>query len=186
MVPPPGIGRDGKIHAFDKALYRLKQALLAWFAKLSEALAEIAFISLPFDPCLFISADHKIIVVVYVVDITTAGSRSDINRLIDHLRSGFKVMVTGSLKYILGIEIKHIPERMKLSQHQFITNILSRFGMESCRPASTPMDSKTNLVKASDSDPVFVQNLYQGMIGSLIYLVTCTRTNFAFSVSHLS
>ena len=91
----------------------------------------------------------------------------------------------GSLKYILGIEIKHTPEGMELSQHQYITNIHLRFGMESCRPVSTPMDTKTSLVKASDSDPVFEQNLYQRMIGSLMYLVTCTCPDLAFSVSYL-
>ena len=109
MIPPPGIGLDGKILRLDKALYGLKQAPLAWFEKLSEALAKIGFISLAFDPCVFISADHKIIVVVYVDDITTAGSRSDMNRLIHHLRSGFKGMVKGCHKYIRGIEITHPP-----------------------------------------------------------------------------
>ena len=186
MVPPLGIGPDRMILRLDNALHGLKQAQLAWFKKLSEALTEIGFISLPFDPCVFISADHKIIVVAYVDDITTAGSRSAINCLIDHLRSRFKVTVKGSFKYILGIEIKHKPEGMELSQQQYITNILSRFGMESCRPVSTPIDPKTSLVKASDCDPVFEQNLYQRMIGSLMYLVSCTRPDLAFSVSYLS
>ena len=58
--------------------------------------------------------------------------------------------------------------------------------MDNCRPVSTPIEPKTSLVKASDSDPVFEQNLYQGMIGSLMYLVTCTRPDLAFSVSYLS
>ena len=114
MVPPPGIGLHGKILRLDKELYGPKQASLAWFEGLSEALAEIGYISLPSTPCVFISAEHKIIVVVYLDDITTAGSRSDINRLIDHLHSRFKVTVKGSLKYILGIEIKHTPEAMEL------------------------------------------------------------------------
>ena len=105
MVPPPGIGLDGKILRLDKAIYGLKQAPLAWFEKLSEAFAAIGFISLPCDPCVFISTDHKIIVVVYVDDITTAGSRADIKRLIDHLPSRLKVTVKRSLRYILGIEI---------------------------------------------------------------------------------
>ena len=89
IVPPPGIALDGKILRFDKALDCLKQAPLAWFEKLSEALAERSFISLPFYPCICISADHKILVLLYVDDITTAGSRSHINPLIDHLRSRF-------------------------------------------------------------------------------------------------
>ena len=105
MVPAPGIGLHGKILRLDQGLHGLKQVPLAWFEKLSEALAEIGFISLPFDPCVFISTDHKIIVDVYVDDITTAGSRLDINHVMDHLRSRFKVTVKGNLKYILGIEI---------------------------------------------------------------------------------
>ena len=58
--------------------------------------------------------------------------------------------------------------------------------MDNCRPVSTPIEPKSALVKASDSDSVFEQNLYQRMIGSLMYLVTCTRSNLAFSISYLS
>ena len=54
------------------------------------------------------------------------------------------------------------------------------------RPVSTPIDYKTCLVKASDSDSVFEQNLNQRMLGSRLYLVTCTRPDLAFSVSDLS
>ena len=89
MVPPPGIGLNRMIVRRNKALCGLKQGPFAWFEKLSEALAETGFIPLPFDPCVFISADHKIIVVVYVDDIITAGSRSDINKLMDDLPSRF-------------------------------------------------------------------------------------------------
>ena len=156
MMFPAGIDLDGKIPGLHKGLYGLKLAPLPDFEKVSEALADIGFISLPFDPCVFISAAHEIIVVVYVDDMTTAGSRSDLNRLIDQLRSRFKVAVKGSLKYILRIEIKHTPECMELSQHKYINNILSLSGMDNCRPLATPIDPKTSLVIASHSDPVFV------------------------------
>ena len=58
--------------------------------------------------------------------------------------------------------------------------------MDNCRPDSTPIDPKTSLGKESDADPVFEQNLYQCMIGSLMCLVTCTRPYLASSVSYLS
>ena len=70
---------NGKILRLNKALYGLLHAPLAWFEKLSEVLSELGFSSLPLYPYIFISANHKIIVVVYVDDITTAGSSSDIN-----------------------------------------------------------------------------------------------------------
>ena len=57
--------------------------------------------------------------------------------------------------------------------------------MQSCRPVLTPIDPKTSFVKASDSDSGFEQNLYQRMIGYLMYLVTCTRSDLGFSVSYL-
>ena len=98
MRPPPGIGLNAQILRLHKELYGLKQEPLALFEKLHEALAEIGLISLPSDHCVFVSTDHKIIVVVYVDDISTAGSLSDINPLIDHLRSRFKVTVKGRLK----------------------------------------------------------------------------------------
>ena len=84
------------------------------------------------------------------------------------------------------MEIKHTPEGMELSQHQYITNILSRIAMESWRPVLTPIDTKTYLVTGSDSDPVFEQNLSQRIIGSLTYRVSCTHPDLAFSVSHLA
>ena len=127
MLPPPGIGLNRQILQLDKAIYGLKQAPLAWFANLSEDLVEMGFISVAFDTYVFISGDHKILVVVYLDNITPAGSCSHINRRIDHLRSGFKVTLNCRLNYILGIKIKHIPDGVELPQQQYISNILSHW-----------------------------------------------------------
>jgi len=58
--------------------------------------------------------------------------------------------------------------------------------MENCRSVQTPIDPKAPLVKANGSEPSHECTLYQQMIGSLMYLVTCTRPDLAFSVSFLS
>ena len=154
MLPPPGIRLNRKILVLYKALYGLTQAPLTWFKTLTEALAEIGFISPFFDACVFISGDHKIILMVIVDDITTARSPSDINRLLDHLRSQFKITVQGSIKYILAIHIKQTPVRIELWQRQYITNIVSRFGMQNCRPVSTVIHQKPCSVKTSHWDSV--------------------------------
>lgn len=93
------------------------QAPPALFENLSEALVDICCIFLPFDCCAVITTDHKIIVVVYVVHITTAGLCADINPLIDHARLRFKVTPKRSLKYIIGIEIQQTLDVIELSQH---------------------------------------------------------------------
>jgi len=101
MIPPSGIGLGGKILRLHKALYGLKQAPLQWFEKLATVLAELCFVSLPFDPCVFITITLNVILVVYIEDISTVGPKLPIEILIDHLKSHFMVNVNGGLKYIL-------------------------------------------------------------------------------------
>ena len=64
-------------------------------------------------------------------------------------------------------------------------DIQSHFRNIYCPPLSTPIETTAYLLKASDSNPVFAQNLYQPMIGSLMNLMTCTRPCLALSVSYL-
>jgi len=54
MIPPLGMGLDGKVLLLKKALYGLKQAPLKWYEKLSSVLASMGFKPLHFDPCVFI------------------------------------------------------------------------------------------------------------------------------------
>src|SRR5437868_4424240 len=58
--------------------------------------------------------------------------------------------------------------------------------MENCRRVTTPIDPKGPLVKADGSEPPHERTTYQEMISSLMYLITCTRPDPAFSVSFLS
>jgi len=186
IMPPPGIGLDGKVLRLLKSLYGLKQALLAWFERLSSALTELGFLSCSFDPCVFISPDYNIIIVVYVDDITIVGRKSDVRKVCQYLTKHFTVTIKEGLSYLLGIEILYTATSLELRQTQYITNILTRFGMENSRPVSTPVDSKAPLVKADESEPAYEKQLYQQMIGFLMYLVTCTHPDLGFVVSFLS
>jgi len=126
MMPPPSIGLDGKVLCLLKSLYGLKQAPLAWFARLSSALAELGFLSCSFDPCVFISSDYNVIIVVYVDDITTVGTKSDVRKVCQHLTKHFTVTIKEGLSYLLVIEILHTAPSLELQQTQYITNILTR------------------------------------------------------------
>jgi hypothetical protein len=86
MLPPPGIGLQGKILRLKKALYGLKQAPNEWYEKLSSVLVEQGFISTHFDPCVFISTFTATIVEVYVDKISITGTRNDIGNLITFLK----------------------------------------------------------------------------------------------------
>jgi len=81
MIPPLDIDLNGKVLCLLKSLYGLKQALLAWFERLSSALAELGFLSCSFDPCILLSPDNNIIIVVYVNDIITVRRKSDVRKV---------------------------------------------------------------------------------------------------------
>jgi len=89
-------------------------------------------------------------------------------------------MIKEGLCYLLGIEILHTATGLELWQTQYITNILTRFGMENSRPVATSINPKAPLVKADESEPAYEKHLYQQMIGSLMYLVPCTRPDLGF------
>jgi len=186
MMPPPGIGLDRKVLHLLKSLYGLKQASLAWFERLSSALAELGFLSCSFDLCVFISPDYNIIIVIYIDDSTTVGRKSNVRKVYQHLTKHFTVIIKKGLSYLLGIEILYTATSLELRQLQYISNILTHLGMENSRPVSTPIDPKASLVKADESEPAYEKQLYQQMIGSLMYLVTCTRPDLGFVVSFLS
>jgi hypothetical protein len=91
----------------------------------------------------------------------------------------------GSLQYILGIHVFEDTEAVYLNQGAYIDQILKWFGMENCKPISTPAAVDLKLVKEDSSKPVS-QTDYQSMIGSLLYLAISTRPDISYSVGALS
>jgi hypothetical protein len=91
-----------------KSLYGLKQALRAWYKRLSDFLLSVGFRASMVDTSLFIlNVNHDICyLLVYVDDILLTGSNSTlIQRLVILLSSEFKLQDLGNAHYFLGIEV---------------------------------------------------------------------------------
>jgi hypothetical protein len=58
--------------------------------------------------------------------------------------------------------------------------------MQDCKPVSTPIDPNHRLIATSDEDDKADATAYQQIIGSLMYLVTATRPDLAYTITHLS
>ena len=58
--------------------------------------------------------------------------------------------------------------------------------MNKLNAVKTPLDPNVKLLKASPDEPAVDTTLYQQQLGSLMYLVTCTRPDIAHAVSVLS
>ena len=75
---------------------------------------------------------------------------------------------------------------MFISQQRYLESVLQRYGMENCRPISTPLEPGKHFFKLSDDDEAFDKGIYQQAIGCLTYLSTVTRPDIAAAVGILS
>ncbi|KAL3846245.1 hypothetical protein ACJIZ3_003648 [Penstemon smallii] len=189
MAQPPGFVHPdfpNYVCKLNRAIYGLKQAPWAWYARLSSKLLELGFTTSRSDSSLFVY-NHKSIVVyllVYVDDILLTGSCSKVvDELISKLSIDFPVKNLGGLHYFLGIECSRTSLGLHISQRKYICDLLKRANMSSCKPVGSPMATSVKLYafdSASFEDPT----LYRSIVGSLQYL-SFTRPDIAYSVNRV-
>jgi hypothetical protein len=102
------------------------------------------------------------------------------------LETEFKVTNMGQLHWLLGIQITFNRDAIELSQEAFVAKILKRFQMNDSHPTLLPINPNTRLTKQDSVLEAEEHPLYQSIIGSCMYLVTCTRPDLAYPVSYLS
>ena len=188
-----GKGAVGKLK---RHVYGLKQAPRTWFRTLSEHLVSIGFTACVHEPCLFLrrQEDNITYIFVYVDDLViAANSRIEMSRVKLELSNKWSMKDLGPLESILGIRI--IRDRqvrtLTLSQERFIDTILKKFKFEDVRAAKTPLAPGSRLTKDnSPKTPAEIalasKHPYRQVIGSLMYLMVCTRPDIAFAISQLS
>jgi len=170
----------------NKSLYGLKQSGRNWNKILHDYLCENDFVQNSADHCVYSRQTEKerVIVVIWVDDLIIAASNNDsLNCVKKMLTARFKMKDLGKLNYFLGIDFHQNEGYVKMSQKRYILKVLERFNMSDCKPRSTPCEQK--LDHNSDDDPVDPKR-YREAVGSLIYLMTCTRPDLSWTVSKLS
>lgn len=143
----------------DKSLYGLKQALRAWFSKLSSKLQELGFSPSKVETSLFIFNKSGIIifVLVYVDDIIVTSSCNDaISALLQDLSLTFALTDLGDLHVFLGLEVKKFTEGILLTQEKYATYLLTRTGMTKAKESPTPLSSSEKLEASSKLLPCFI------------------------------
>ncbi len=73
-----------------------------------------------------------------------------------------------------------------MGQPAYTKGLLTETGMSDCKPAKIPVDPGSHLVKATEDEKAVDQQSYQSLVGSLMYLATCTRPDIAYAVGTLS
>lgn len=170
-----------------KALYGLKQAPRAWYARLDKYLQQQGFRRGSADNNLYIKEDQNnlIIIEVYVDDIIFGSNDDGLSqKFAKDMQSEFEMSLLGELNFFLGLQISQLEDGIFISQIKYIKEMLKKFGMEDCRPVSTPMVTGCKLSKDDESKEAD-QKLYRSMIGSLLY-VTATRPDVMQAVGQVA
>ena len=97
----------------------------------------------------------------------------------------------GPLEWCLGVEVVHGGGSVLLRQTKYIKDVLARFGMQDCKPASVPLDPGSVFTTAdapqSEGERAEMRGLpYRGLVGSLLYCAVGTRPDIAVAVSKIS
>jgi hypothetical protein len=183
---PPGFVVEEDRHAvlkLSKALYGLRQAPRAWYAKLDSSLVDLGFTRSPVEHAVYRRGNDKeyLLVGVYVDDLIITGTcveeimsfKAEMHRL-------FKMSDLGLLSYYLGIEVRQEHGEITVCQRAYAEKILERAGMAGCNACHTPMEARLKLKKEDGAQKVDATE-FRSVIGCLRYLVN-TRPDIALAV----
>jgi Reverse transcriptase (RNA-dependent DNA polymerase) len=181
-------GKEEWVYKLVKALYGLKQAPRAWYSKIDAYFINSGFERSKSEPNLYVKknrADGMLVVCLYVDDMIYMGTNEE---LVEQFRSSmkhqFEMSDLGMLHYFLGLEVEQESGSIFVSQRKYARDLLKKFGMHNCKPASTPMNVNEKLVK-EDGTGSADGTKFRSLVGGLIYL-THTRPDISYAVGVIS
>lgn len=126
-----------------------------------------------------------VIICLYVDDMLVFGTSLDVvNNVKKFLKRNFDMKDLGVADVILGIKIIKNYQGIVLSQSHYVVNVLKRFEQFDCVPAKTAYDPSCHLRKHTGPDVSALD--YSRVIGSLMYIMNCTRPDIAYAVGRPS
>ena len=199
MRQPEGFIKEDRknlVCRLKKSLYGLKQAPRQWYKKFDSFMSSHGFTRCQADHCCYFKKfdNNFIILLLYVDDMLVAGSNmQEIVNLKQKLSKQFEMKDLGAAKQILGMRIKRDTNSrtLLLSQDKYIDKVLSRFNMQNAKVVSTPLGvhfrlSKEQSPKTEEERAYMAKVPYASAIGSLMYVMVCTRPDIAQAVGAVS
>ncbi|MBW0500125.1 hypothetical protein O181_039840 [Austropuccinia psidii MF-1] len=135
----------------NKAIYDLKQALLAWYQCLKKWLLQAGFSACMLDPCIFFCSKGTI-TWLYINLNNIAIFGEDISTFIKEISQEFDIKDIGPADIMLGIEIVHGDGFISLDQSHFTNSLLDLYGFSHCKCVATPLEPSVHLQPASDEE----------------------------------
>ncbi|KAL8103274.1 hypothetical protein AgCh_027724 [Apium graveolens] len=121
-----------------------------------------------------------ILVQIYMDDIIFGSTNEKLcQRFSKLMQSEYEMSMLGELSYFLALQVNQRSDGIFISQTKYVKDLLKKFGMVDCSPASTPMSIATKLDEDRKGKSVDISS-YRGIIGSLLYL-TANRPDIIFA-----
>jgi transposase InsO family protein len=176
-----------KVLRLNKSLYGLKQAPRIWYLLLCERICSLGFVQCTSDPSIYVHAEYKIILAVYVDDILVFGpSKTLCDEFYFEISKYFRMEYKGQVRSFLGLNVIRNGSSIAINQIGYIEHMLQRFQMTDAKPESTPLNHTLPLRKATPNDVRADIQTYQELTGSLNHAALFSRPDIAFAVSKLS
>ena len=116
-----------------------------------------------------------------------------IGNLKKDLFKSFDMKDLSPARQILGMQIlcDWKAKKLWLSQEKYVERALERFNMKHAKPINTPLGSHFKLRKRSCSSSKkekgdIASTIYSSTVGSLMYVMVCTRPDIAHAVGVVS
>jgi hypothetical protein len=157
---PPGFENSKcpeHVFKLKKSLYGLKQALRAWYERLSSFLLENDFIRDKVDSTLFCKniRNDLMICQIYVDDIIFGSANPSVCQEFSELmQAEFEMSLMQELKFFLRIQINQTSYATYVYQRKYIKDILKMFEMSESKPSKTPMHPTCIMEKEEVSQKV--------------------------------
>ena len=198
MKQPDGFidkDRPNMVCKLQKSLYGLKQSARCWNKTIDQFLKESEYEQNDADPCIYHKRFRKddkeciTIMAIYVDDLLIASNDSEViitekKRLSDR----FEMEDLDEAHFCLGMCIKRKRDEglLTIDQSAYLKAVLKKFGMEDCKPVTTPLEPGTRFEKLNDDEEMVNLREYQSAIGCLIYASIGTRPDLSSAVGVLS
>ncbi|XP_036140860.1 uncharacterized protein LOC105835035 isoform X8 [Monomorium pharaonis] len=177
-----------KVCKLRKSIYGLPQSGRNWFKRLCQELLNLHLKQLASDSCIFVYNKNNIFICVstYVDDLSVIDNNSKAgDKFIEKLRAVLELNKTTNKGTFLGMEVRQSEKEITISQELYIKTLLTKYGMSDCKPVATPIVPGQDK-ELDQPDELIESQVYQELVGELLYLSNKTRPDITFATSYLS
>ncbi len=174
---------SGRVCRLKKSLYGLKQSPRCWNYALHNHLVNSGYRQASADACVYIG-NNSTVIGVYVDDLLLlATTDEEMSKLKKTLAQKFKMKDLGKLHHLLGFKVTVNKNYISLDHSTYIDNMLKKYAMQDAYGVETPADISVVLVSDDTRSKPADQQLYQQLVGSLLFTAVCCRPDIAQAVA---